>query len=106
MLKDRKHSKTMTENELDKQTISTKRTDYQTERVLIFGARNRKKAAHNVRLIATGQGIEPYHSPVEFSHRKHLHSKTYWHNLSRGMACPPISFIKHPKFVKNPEITK
>jgi len=67
---------------------------------------NIKKAAPNVRPIATGQGIEPYHSLDQFSHRKHLHSKTYWHNLSEGMACPPISIIKHPKFVKNPEIIK
>jgi hypothetical protein len=65
-----------------------------------------KKPQIYLRLIATGQGIEPYHSPVKFSHRKHLHSKTYWHNLSRGMACPPISVIKHPIFVKNPEIIK
>jgi hypothetical protein len=35
--KDRRHSKTMTENGLVIQTISTKRTDFQTDGVLAFG---------------------------------------------------------------------
>ena len=32
----RRHSKTMTENELDIQTISTKRTDFKADRVLLL----------------------------------------------------------------------
>ncbi len=43
MLKDRRHSKTMTENGLYIQTILTKRTDFQTDRVLLLGQEPEKK---------------------------------------------------------------
>lgn len=36
MIKDRRHFNTMTENGLDIQTISTKRTDKQADRVLLL----------------------------------------------------------------------
>ncbi len=42
MLKKRQHSKTMTKNGLDIQTISTKRTDFQTGRVLRLGQETEK----------------------------------------------------------------
>ncbi len=41
--KDRRHSKTMTKNGLNIQTISTKRTGLQTDRVLLFGQLREKK---------------------------------------------------------------
>jgi hypothetical protein len=37
MQKDRRHRKTMTKNGLDIQTIATKRTDIQTDRILLLG---------------------------------------------------------------------
>ena len=37
MLKDRRHCKTMTKNGHDIQNMSTKRTDFQTDRVLLLG---------------------------------------------------------------------
>ncbi|HAK00498.1 MAG TPA: hypothetical protein DCM62_10790 [Bacteroidales bacterium] len=39
----RRHSKTMTKNGLDIQTISTKRTDLQTDHFLLFGQVTEKK---------------------------------------------------------------
>lgn len=36
-MQDRRHIKTMTKNRLDIQTILTKRTDFQTDRVLVLG---------------------------------------------------------------------
>jgi len=41
--KNRRLSKTMTKNGLDIQTLSTKRTDKQTDRVLLFGQETEKK---------------------------------------------------------------
>jgi hypothetical protein len=43
MLKDKQHSKTMTKNELKIKTISNKRTDKLTDRVLLFGQMTEKK---------------------------------------------------------------
>lgn len=59
-----------------------------------------------LRQIATGLGIEPNHSLDKFNYLTHLPSNSCWNNLSRGMACPPTSIIKCPKFVKNPEIAR
>ena len=47
MLKDRLLSMTMIENGLDIQTISTKRTDFQTDCVLLFGQVTEKKEKAN-----------------------------------------------------------
>jgi hypothetical protein len=47
MLKDRRHRKTMTNNGLDIQTISTKQTDFQTDRVLLLDQVTEKKAKVN-----------------------------------------------------------
>jgi len=46
-LHDRLHSKTMIENGLDIQTISTKRTDFQTDHVLLFQNVAEKKEKAN-----------------------------------------------------------
>ena len=43
MLKDRRHSKKMTKNGLDIQTLSTKRTDKQSDLVLLLGQVTEKK---------------------------------------------------------------
>lgn len=43
MLKRQTHSKTMTENELDIQTVSTKRTDFKADRSLLLGQVTEKK---------------------------------------------------------------
>jgi len=45
--KDRRHFKTMTKNGLDIQTISTKRTDFQTDLVLLLGQVTAKKEKAN-----------------------------------------------------------
>ena len=47
MLKDRRHSKTMTKNRLGLQPISNKRTDFQTDRVLLLGQVAEKKEKAN-----------------------------------------------------------
>ena len=41
--KNRKHSYTMTDNRHDKQTISTKGTDFQPDRILLLGQITEKK---------------------------------------------------------------
>ena len=43
MLKRQTTQQTMTENELNIQTILTKRTDFQADRVLLFGQMTEKK---------------------------------------------------------------
>ena len=43
MLKDRRHSKTMSENGLNILTLSTKQTDFQDDRVLLLGQMTEKK---------------------------------------------------------------
>jgi hypothetical protein len=45
--KDRLHSKTMTENGLDMQTISTKQSDFQTDSVFLLGqVADKKEKVH------------------------------------------------------------
>lgn len=48
MLKDRRHRKTMTNIGLDIQTISTKQTDFQTDRVLLLGQVTEKSEKANL----------------------------------------------------------
>lgn len=83
MLKRRRHSKTMTKNGLDIQTISTKRTDKQADRVLLFGQLTEEKENAN---------------PSHFL--KFLCQPTF------GTFTKPQKSTHNPSFVKEPNLPR